>query len=476
LIKKGKHTSGIEIYAALFLLLLLASCASYYDRSQELMRAVYTNNLESAQRILDDDVKWEKKEKNVLLFYLNKGTVLWMAGKNVESNIYFQKADLFVEDYNKKVGDAVLTMLVNANLTTYHGENFEQIMLHYYGALNYLQLGNLDAALVEGKRMLQKMQRITDSYKRENKYKRDAFAHNLLGMIYDARKEYNDAFIAYKNAYEVYKEDYLPQLQTPIPNQLKLDLLRTAYLTGFYDEVRYFEKEFNFSYAKPEGNGKNKSEVLVLWNNGLGPVKDQLSITISIIPYSNGWVQFINHEMGISIPFYVGEQDQKDLLDMRFFRLALPKYVSRLPYYESAKVKVRDQEYGFSLAQDINAIAYKSLQDRMLKELSVGLLRVALKQLAAYKLRQNKDTQGAAFAASIYSVASEQADTRNWQLLPHSIAYTRISLDSGEQKLDFEAYHASDKKVNKELVVKLKQNETKFVTIQTPEFSGYSQR
>lgn len=476
MIKKGLYKGGIVIYAALVLLLLLASCASYYDRNQELMRAVYTNNLESAQNILEDDVKWEKKGKNVLLFYLNKGTVLWMAGKNKESNVYFQKADLFVEDYNKKVGDAVLTMLVNANMSTYPGENFERIMLHYYGAINYLQLGDLDAALVEGKRMLEKMQRITDSYKSENKYKRDAFAHNLLGMIYDARHEYNDAFIAYKNAYEVYKEDYLPQLQTPIPHQLKLDLLRTAYLTGFYDEVRFFEKEFNFSYVKPEGSGKNKSEVLVLWNNGLGPVKDQLSITISIIPYGNGWVQFINHEMGISIPFFVGDQDQKDLLDMRFFRLALPKYVSRLPYYESAKVKVKGQEHAFSLAQDINAIAYKSLQDRMLKELSVGLLRVALKQLAAYKLRQNKDTQGAAFAASIYSVASEQADTRNWQLLPYSISYTRISLDSGDQKIDFEAYHATDKKVNKEIAFRLKQRETKFITLQTPEFSGYSQR
>ena len=476
MIKKGLYKGGIVIYAALVLLLLLASCASYYDRNQELMRAVYTNNLESAQNILEDDVKWEKKEKNVLLFYLNKGTVLWMAGKNKESNVYFQKADLFVEDYNKKVGDAVLTMLVNANMSTYPGENFERIMLHYYGAINYLQLRDLDSALVEGKRMLEKMQRITDSYKSENKYKRDAFAHNLLGMIYDARHEYNDAFIAYKNAYEVYKEDYLPQLQTPIPHQLKLDLLRTAYLTGFYDEVRFFEKEFNFSYVKPEGSGKNKSEVLVLWNNGLGPVKDQLSITISIIPYGNGWVQFINHEMGISIPFFVGDQDQKDLLDMRFFRLALPKYVSRLPYYESAKVKVKGQEHAFSLAQDINAIAYKSLQDRMLKELSVGLLRVALKQLAAYKLRQNKDTQGAAFAASIYSVASEQADTRNWQLLPYSISYTRISLDSGDQKIDFEAYHATDKKVNKEIAFRLKQRETKFITLQTPEFSGYSQR
>ena len=188
------------------------------------MSAVYNSNFESANKILSDDVKWEKVKRNRLLFYLNKGTVLWMQGDYVTSNAYFRKADYFVEDYNLNMGDAVMTMLVNAKMATYGGESFEQILLHYYGALNYLALDQPDEALIEGKRMLEKMQKITDKYGNKNKYKRDAFAHNLIGLIYDLKGEYNDAFISYRNAYEVYKTDYISQFGTNVPLQLKKDL------------------------------------------------------------------------------------------------------------------------------------------------------------------------------------------------------------------------------------------------------------
>ncbi len=119
------------------------------------MNAVYTSNFKAANSLLADDAKWEKPARNKLLFYLNKGTVLWMQGDYANSSIYFNKADFFIEDYNKSVGDAVLTMLVNAKMSTYGGENFEQILLHYYGALNYLGWGKSDEAVVEGKRMLE---------------------------------------------------------------------------------------------------------------------------------------------------------------------------------------------------------------------------------------------------------------------------------------------------------------------------------
>ena len=32
--------------------------------------------------------------------------------------------------------------------------------------------------------------------------------------------------------------------------------------------------------------------------------------------------------------------------------------------------------------------------------------------------------------------ASEQADTRNWQTLPHSIYYTRVPLKKGENEIE----------------------------------------
>src|SRR5690606_26879271 len=97
--------------------------------------------------------------------------------------------------------------------------------------------------LVECKRMNIRLNQLSDKYKSDNKYKRDAFIHLLMGIIYDANKDYNNAFIAYRNALEVYQTDYQKMFNLGPPEQLKQDLLRTAYLSGFNEELARFEKD-----------------------------------------------------------------------------------------------------------------------------------------------------------------------------------------------------------------------------------------
>ncbi len=439
------------------------------------MDAVKQNNFEVANKILSNDSKWERHDRNKLLFYLNKGTVLWMQGDYASSKVYFEKADFFVEDFQKNYGQQFLSLLVNPNVMTYPGEDFEQILIHYYGALNYLNLNQYDDALVEGKRMLEKMQRVTDKYKSKNKYKRDAFAHNLLGIIYDAKGDYNDAFIAYRNAYEVYKDDYQVQMGTPIPLQLKNDLIRTAYYTGFYDDMRKYEDEFNIKFNK--NIQRDSGQLVFFWNNGMCPVKDQNTITFTVIPLGGGWVEFLHVESGLHFPFFMGDDDKKrqDLLDLKIVRIAIPVFVSREPYYGFATAITNGNTYNFSLAEDVNAIAFKSLDDRMFRELGEALLRVALKQLAIAQARKDDKNAGLAFAATLYSAFSEQADTRNWQLLPYSINYTRIPLAEGKQNIAFYPFTKDGEKGPvKNFEVNGKKGQTKFLITQTTEFNGYN--
>ncbi len=455
-----------------FILLMMSSCATYYQKNEALMNAVYKSNFETAEKILSDDVKFEKVQKNKLLFYLNKGSVLWMNQKYDSSIKYFRKADYFVEDFEKKYTQQIASFLTNKNVTTYAGEDFEQVLIHYYGALNYLMIGDSDAALIEAKRMLQKMQKNTDKYKSANKYKRDAFAHNLLGIIYDTKGEYNDAYIAYKNAYQVYEEDYQKLLGTPVPNQLKLDLIRTAFLNGFFEEQKQYEVKFGFKFNKSTDLLSNS--IVFFWNNGLVPIKEQNSINFSILPANNGWVQIVNHDLGLSFPYKVdNNEDKKDLLDMRFFRLALPKYVSREPYYQKAILKYNNKSFDFQIVEDVNAIAFKSLEDRMTKELGEALLRAALKQIIVYKAGKEKK-DGLALAASIYGAISEQADTRNWQLLPHSINYSRVPLAETENSFEFVAFGKNGQgDFSRNFTLKNKKG-TQFFSLQTIDFVRYA--
>jgi hypothetical protein len=57
-----------------------------------------------------------------------------------------------------------------------------------------------------------------------------------MGIIYQSAKDYNNAFIAYRNALEVYENDYARMFGMRPPEQLRKDLLNAAWRTGFTDE------------------------------------------------------------------------------------------------------------------------------------------------------------------------------------------------------------------------------------------------
>ncbi len=382
------------------------------------------------------------------------------------------QADLFVEDYRKNYAREAASLLINPNYSTYCGETFEQVLIHYYSTINYVQLGDFDNALVACKRMIETSQRINDLLSNKNKYRRDAFAHNLLGMIYDAQGDYNNAFIAYRNALNIYKEDYKPQLGTEIPLQLKKDILRTGKLISFSEEVAQYEAEFNLkAQLMPEGY----SPLVFFWNNGLGPIKDENSINFVTFPLQNGYVNFVNVELGLSFPIYVGnDNDRKNITALNIVRVAWPKYISRIPLYKNAVLKDSlNHEFKLDIGEDINAIAYKSLDDRMLKEIGEAILRLALKQVAINLAR--KENEGAGMALSILSAASEKADTRNWQLLPYSINYTRAFLPIGKQNISLETMSKESSEKNS-FFVNMEKGKTNFQAFQTLQFNGFADK
>ena len=65
--------------------------------------------------------------------------------------------------------------------------------------------------------------------------------------------------------------------------------------------------------------------------------------------------------------------------------------------------------------------------------MGTSLLRLGLKKAAELKLAQENAALGA--AATITNAITEKADTRNWQTLPHSIYYTRVPLNAGNNNL-----------------------------------------
>jgi hypothetical protein len=427
------------------LAVITAGCATYYQKTQKFQSYILTGDMDKARNWIDKNEKL-KNSKNELLYHMYRGWLYWIIGDAKTSNKELESADLIIEDYHKQLGYEALSLITNPAIKPYQAEDFEKVMVNYFKALNYLQSGMHDEAIVEARRIILKLQQLNSKYKeKKNRYSSDAFAHLMIGLIYEADGDYNNAFIAYRNAVETYESIYTENFNVGIPEQLKYDLLRSAYLTGFYDEVAYYEKKFQIEYEHSKHPG---GELIVLWQNGFGPIKSEWSINFAVLPGETGFVNFTNEEYGLTFPFYIGnrsKEEQDNLRNLNVVRVAFPKYVERKPVFTTASLVVGEKEYFLELAQDINNIAFKTLQDRMIRELGNGLLRLATKkaiELAVREATKNESKEDkidagdiAPAAITLINAFTEKADTRNWQTLPYSISYCRIPLDDGNHQL-----------------------------------------
>lgn len=413
----------------ILILLVLVSCATFYELNYEFNQNFESGNLSEAEKALAKN-KRKINKKARFLYLANRGVVDAMQGEYEASNEWFEKAYIYTEDYQTNYANIAASFLVNPNVIEYKGEVHEQLFILYYKALNFLKMGRYEEALVECRRLNNRLLELSDKFKSEKRYQRDAFIHTLMGLIYDADKDYNNAFIAYENAYRIYQEDYEDMFGLGAPDQLKKDLLRTAHLTGFSDKVRFYEKEFGIEYEAGSSSG---GDLVFLWHDGLAPIKDEWSINFTIIG-RDGFVAFENRDLGLNFVFpYDSESQKKSLTDLRFYRVAFPRYEERPLVFNQAVIVANNKELPLEKAEDVNAIAFKTLQERMALEMGKALFRAALKKVAEQQIR--KENEGLGLLVGVVNAVSEKADTRSWQTLPHSIYYSRIPLKTGANEI-----------------------------------------
>lgn len=430
---------GYIVTCFMLTIFLFYGCATYYQKSFEFHQDFASGNIEEAKHFLEKNTKASEK-KDRLLYFLDRGVVEQMLGNYKESNFYFEEAYLYHENYSNTLGSDLLGMVSNPMVKPYKAEDFEAVLIHYYKAINFIHLADFDAALVEIRRINIKLNELNDAYAdKKNRYKKDAFALNLMGIIYEAKGDINNAFIAYRNAYDAYQELYSDEFGVETPKQLKVDLLRTASQMGFTQELKRYEEEFGFAAREHE---KGEGDLVFFWLNGLGPVKGEFSLNLSTISNGDGFFTFANESEGISIPYNTASSNtpnqSSDFSDLKFVRMAVPKYRARVPYFTGAQIvfdSLNLQSFSFEQAENIEKIAFTSLQDRMLREISKSIGRLAIKQAAELAAREQNEDLGSVL--SILNAVTEKADTRNWQTLPNSIYYTRVSLPEGTHQFDF---------------------------------------
>ncbi|MEQ8425746.1 MAG: hypothetical protein RIA63_13605, partial [Cyclobacteriaceae bacterium] len=188
----AKHLRLVIVLA----LMLAQSCATYYQSNYSFNQSFESGNLEDALEVLQSAPERDYRKKE-FLFLVNNGLLHSVLGRYEESNEYLEKAFIFGEDFRINYLNEAASYLTNPNVTNYRGEDHEHLFVLYYKAMNYLKMGRHEEALVECRRLNIRLQQLCDRYDSESKYKRDAFVHLLMGIIYEADNDFNNAFIAY---------------------------------------------------------------------------------------------------------------------------------------------------------------------------------------------------------------------------------------------------------------------------------------
>lgn len=139
-----------------------------------------------------------------LLAALNLAIVEHYAGRYEESNEHLQAAELEVEErFTKSVSRAALSLLTNDRALAWLPSSSERLMIHVYGALNYLALEEPDEAAVEARRLARLLDRLSDEgVEGLGPEKRRLYRtlRYFTGAVFEQAGERNDADVAYRLA------------------------------------------------------------------------------------------------------------------------------------------------------------------------------------------------------------------------------------------------------------------------------------
>lgn len=429
-------------------LLLLGACSSHLEIYPKLDALARQGKYEQAAKLVEDN-RTKYDERNEVLYNLDRGIFYHYAGKFETSNKAFAAAEqrmdeLFTESIARQTG----AFLSSDNTLPYRGEDFEAVVINVYRALNYIQLGDMEAALVEARKVNQKLEFINSKHPegKRNVYREDAFARLLAGILYElggTREDVNDAFISNRKAAQTYDKDFKRRYGMGAPDLLKSNLITTASFMG-REELGAARKAYPKTKVLTLAEKRRKAQLFFVHFAGRGPVKVEDAIH-AVMP------------------------------DGYLLRIAFPRYQRRGYAIRESSITV-DGKLAALLepAAPIGRIAVQNLKDRKGRIAFKAIARATTKYLATKAAEKVAEDKGGAaaglltrIAGNVAAAASEQADLRAWQTLPDQVLIGRVFVEPGEHEIAVEFHGGGGVALSRKALgkVSLKAGQSKFFIV-----------
>jgi len=385
---------------------VLQSCATYGQDAATLRDGLLTGRPELSLAIAEQ----KDQQQTEVIASLEKGMLRRMNHDYSGSNQIFEVAKQQIEAlYGISFSENLASVTINDTLRGYVGDRYEQLLLHAYMAMNYIELGQLDGARVEMLQANVKMMEWGDEPEE------DACLRYIEGIVYESLGEFDNSLISYRKAYMIYKEKS-GTLYPQTPVVLKKDLLRLLARQGLWDEYKTYAKEFNLKDYKPVEPSDNFGELVVILNNGLAPIKSEAAI-----------------------PIFSSEAQQN-------LRVAFPVYRENKKLLYSPSIQVNNRQYALETVEDIDALARYSLEEAMPGIMARATARAVVKYNTQHSANENSSLAG--LLMTVTNLITERADTRSWTTLPQEIQLQRILLPVGEHQVKIQMLNSAGQVVD----------------------------
>lgn len=394
----------------LFFSLSLLGCATYQNKVTGARDALARRDFAAALK----DLKPLANQTNgdQLVYLLDYGVALQLAGQYKESNDVFLQADRLAEqiDYHS-VSRIAGSLALNEEMVQYKGDTFEKIFINAYLAMNFLEMGKLDDALVEARRINEKFLKYRADEKKA--FELNSFSKYLSAVTWEASRSYDDAYIAYNEAYKI----------DPTISTIHEDLIRSAKLARRMDSYQAWKKQFPEVKEDPAWYDKTRGELIVIYQQGWGPRKAP------------------------------GPGEYR-------FPTLLPVYSET----QQARLNVSSKSYLSREVYDVQKAAIETLRDDQGILVAKRVAGLATKAVLSDQLRQKNELLGS--LAWIAMNVADRADVRQWSTLPQTIQIIRVPLAPGKYSAIVEGLNMSAAptgEVSDERTIEIKPGQKKFI-------------
>ena len=369
--------------------LLLWGCASLgVERYQQ---SITQGDLGKAEEIIGQN----KEKINIMLRDLHYGSLKQLGQQYQDSNVYLEQAKKVADKLaSVSVSETAAAITVNQRVSQFNVNDFERIMIYFHKSLNYLSAGDVNGARIEMRQaelLLQEIRVGLEVY---------PFVPLIIALIYEQLGEEENALVAYRRAVDAYGANAAPQL-------LKKSYLNLLAKNNRRQELATREEQLDTT-SDPN---VNQASLLIITTRGILTPLDSFTIYHLHPTHQNSFL--------IALPYY-------------------PDYNGIAP---PPSLSIGEYTPNFEPIINVEQEMRKSLDKAMPGITAIALARAVVKN----QIQQEADRQEDSFfsfAALVYNVASEIADTRSWDTLPQAFYMARLELPAVEYPVTSSYYPA----------------------------------